>query len=198
MTEARDPWARRPRVIIVSGPSGAGKGTLIGEVLDRFPDLEIAVSATTRQMRPGEQHGIDYYFLEPQEFLARVKGGDFLEHVTYAGNHYGTLRSEVDRLLEAGSSVILEIELRGAREVRRALPEAVAVFITPPSIAELERRLAARSNEAAFDIQARLETGLTELDAIDEFDHVVVNDDVEAAADELARIIDRATRLTPP
>lgn len=195
MTQARDPWARRPRVIIVSGPSGAGKGTLIGEVMDRIPDLEIAVSATTRQMRPGEQHGIDYYFLEPAEFLARVKGGDFLEHVTYAGNHYGTLRSEVDRLLESGTSVILEIELRGARAVRRALPDAVAVFITPPSMEELERRLVARATDSPSDIQARLETGLTELDAIDEFDHVVVNEEVETAARDLERIIDEATRL---
>lgn len=193
----RDPGgaARRPRVIVVSGPSGAGKGTLIAEVLRRVPQLTVAVSATTRPMRPGEVHGRDYYFLDPREFEARVKLGDFLEHVTYAGNHYGTLRSEVDRILDSGRSVILEIELRGARAVRRALPDCVAVFIKPPSLAELERRLRERNTEADGDIAARLETGEVELAAMDEFDHVVLNDVVADAADALTRVVDAATRL---
>jgi guanylate kinase len=183
----------RPRVIVVSGPSGAGKGTLIQRILPRFPRLTVAVSATTRPMRPGEMHGRDYYFLAPEEFEYRVRTGDFLEHVTYADNRYGTLRSEVQRILEDGRSVILEIELRGARAVRAALPDAVAVFIQPPSLEELGRRLRERATERDHEIRARLRESVAELDAISEFDHVVVNRDVAEAADELARIVGDAT-----
>lgn len=194
MGDARDAGeARRPRVIVVSGPSGAGKGTLIQAILPRLPWLTVAVSATTRPMRRGEVDGRDYHFLTPEEFDARVAAGDFLEHVTYADNRYGTLRSEVDRILAEGMSVILEIELRGARAVRAALPDAVAVFIEPPSFEELGRRLRARNTERDGEINARLETSRVELRAVTEFDHVVVNRDVAQAADELERIVRAAT-----
>jgi len=188
-----DAPARRPRVIVVSGPSGAGKGTLIERVLRRLPHLCVAVSATTRPRRPGEEDGREYYFMTPERFRERVAAGDFLEWVTYAGHHYGTLRQEVERILAGGASVVLEIELRGARAVRQAIPGALAVFIRPPSMEELGRRLRARNTEDDRDIAARLETGVVELEAADEFDHVVVNDEVDRAADELARLVEEAT-----
>lgn len=191
----RDPGgARRPRVIVVSGPSGAGKGTLIDAVLGRVPDLTVAVSATTRAMRPGEVDGRDYYFLTPAEFERRVAAGDFLEHVSYANNRYGTLRSEVQRILGEGMSVILEIELRGARAVRTALPDSVAVFIRPPTVEDLEQRLAARATEGIEEIRARMAESRVEMEAEGEFDHVVVNADVARAAAELERVVLEATR----
>ncbi len=181
-------------MIIISGPSGAGKGTLIERILTRLPEVCVAVSATTRARRPGEVDGEDYHFLSDAEFRGRVEDGEFLEHVTYAGNRYGTLRSEVDRQLAAGRSVVLEIELRGARTVRERLPEAVSVFIEPPSLEELVRRLRTRNTEADADIEARLAESRIELQAMEEFDHRVLNDDVDAATEELARIVDLVTR----
>lgn len=187
---------RLARVIVVSGPSGAGKGTLISKVRERMPSLAVAISATTRAIRESERDGREYYFLSPGEFQRRVDAGDFVEHVEYAGNRYGTLRSELHRILDGGRSVVLEIELRGAREVKAALPDCMTVFIKPPSIDELERRLRARGTEADAAINARLDTGRIEMQAIDEFDAVVNNADVDVAADALHRIIDEGTR--PP
>jgi guanylate kinase len=181
-------------VIIVSGPSGAGKGTLIRRTHDRFPFLRPAISATTRPMRPSEQNGREYHFLSEEEFLGHVADGDFLEHVVYAGNRYGTLREEVERHLRVGDSVILEIELRGARALREALPDAVTIFIEPPSMDELIRRLRARNTEAEADIQARLAESLVELDARQEFNYRIRNDDLDTATAEMARIVDAVTR----
>jgi guanylate kinase len=176
-------------VFVVSGPSGAGKGTLISRVLPRFPRLVAAVSATTRRPRPGEVAGVDYHFLTEDEFAARVRAGDFLEHVRYAGNRYGTLRAEVERPVAAGESVVLELELRGARAVRRELPEAVAIFIAPPSIEELGRRLERRAANTEAEIAERLRVGAGELEGSAEFDHVIVNSDAASAAEELAAVI---------
>ena len=120
------------KVFVITGPSGVGKGTLIGELLRRLPDLELSVSATTREPREGEADGRDYHFLDREDFDRRARDGEFLEHATYSGNRYGTLRSEVDRRLDAGHSVVLEIEVQGARQVRAAMPESVQVFIAPP------------------------------------------------------------------
>ena len=181
-------------MIIVSGPSGAGKGTLIRRMHDQFPFLRTAVSATTRPMRLGEQNGREYHFLTDEEFLRHVGEGDFLEHVIYAGNRYGTLRQEVEGHLRQGDSVILEIELRGARALRAALPDAVTIFIEPPSMDELIRRLRARDTEAEADIQARLAESLVELDARQEFNYQVRNDDLDTATAEMARIVDAVTR----
>jgi guanylate kinase len=176
-------------VLIVSGPSGAGKGTLIEGVLGRFPALEVAVSATTRPMRPGERDGVEYHFLSSQAFAEHVRAGDFLEHVEYAGNSYGTLRSEVDGRVTRGRSVVLEIELAGARAVRRMLPEAVSIFIAPPSVDELARRLERRATDSGEDIARRIAASRWELEAISEFDHVIVNTDVAEATEELARVV---------
>jgi guanylate kinase len=145
-------------------------------------------------MRPGEQNGREYHFLTEDAFLLHVGHGDFLEHVTYAGNRYGTLREEVERHLRDGDSVILEIELRGARALRDALPDAVSIFIEPPSMDELIRRLRARDTEAEADIQARLAESLVELGARQEFNYQIRNDDLDSAAAEMARIVDAVTR----
>ena len=174
---------------MITGPSGVGKGTLIRELCRHFTDLRLSVSATTRPPRSGERDGADYHFLTPEEFERRVEAGDFLEHAEYAGNRYGTLRSEVER-----GPVVLEIELQGARQVREALPEAVQVFIAPPSFDALRERLLGRGTDSPEGIRARLATAEEELGAQDEFPHVVVNDDIARAAAEL---IDLAATIWP-
>ncbi len=177
------------KVFVITGPSGVGKGTLISKLLERVPDLELSVSATTREPRAGEVDGRDYHFLGPEEFDRRVAAEDFLEFATYSGHRYGTLRSEVRRRLEAGRSVVLEIEVQGARQVRAAMRESVQVFIAPPAPEVLRERLEGRGTDGAAAIDARLEVARQELAAQDEFAHRVVNDDVERAAGELEEIV---------
>ncbi len=162
-----------------------------------FPDLAVAISATTRTQRPGERDGIEYHFMRPEEFSAAVSAGEFLEHVEYAGNRYGTLRREIDRHLDAGHSVVVEIELEGARSIKRMLPEAVTIFIAPPSMDELARRLTDRRTDTDDEIAARLAVGEREIAAMAEFDHHVVNDDVARATAILVDIISDVTG-TPP
>jgi guanylate kinase len=177
------------KVFVITGPSGVGKGTLIDRLLERIPELELSVSATTREPRPGEVDGRDYHFMTPADFESRVKGGDFLEYATYSGNRYGTLRQEVERRLSDGRSVVLEIEVQGARQVRDAMPEAVQIFIAPPSPEVLRERLEGRGTDSAEAIEERLRTAETELEARDEFPHVVVNDDLQKAASELEGLV---------
>jgi guanylate kinase len=178
-------------VFVITGPSGVGKGTLIRGLLERMPGLELSVSATTRAPRPGEVDGVDYHFLTPERFAERVAAGDFVEHAEYAGNRYGTLRSELERRLRAGAPVVLEIELQGARQIRETMPEAVAVFIAPPSRDALRARLVGRGTDASEQVEDRLRTAERELEAQAEFGHVVVNDRLEHATDELAGIVQR-------
>jgi guanylate kinase len=177
------------KVFVITGPSGVGKGTLIRELRERVSGLELSVSATTRAPRDGERDGRDYHFLAREEFERRAAAGDFLEHATYSGNRYGTLRSEVERRLEAGASVVLEIELQGARQVREAMPEAVLVFVAPPDPGALRERLEGRGTDSGEAIDQRLRTAETELAAQAEFQHVVVNDELDRAATELERIV---------
>jgi guanylate kinase len=176
-------------VFVITGPSGVGKGTLIRGLLERVPELELSVSATTRQPRPGERDGVDYHFLTPEEFDERVAAGDFLEHATYSGNRYGTLRSEPERRLRSGAPVVLEIEVQGARQIREAMPEALAVFIAPPSLEALRARLVGRGTDPPQQVDERLRTAERELEAQSEFARVVVNDRLEQATDELEDVV---------
>jgi guanylate kinase len=169
-----------------------GKGTLIKGLLERVSGLELAVSATTRKPRPGEVHGRDYYFMTPEEFQERVERGDFVEHALYAGNRYGTLRSELER---PARGIVLEIDLQGARQVREALPGAMQVFIAPPSLEDLQARLEGRGSDSPEQIRKRLDVASEELAAQREFARVVVNDDVDRAREELVQL---AATMSPP
>jgi len=183
--------SRAPSVIVVTGPSGAGKGTLIREVLQRVPGVEASVSATTRERRPGEQDGREYHFIGLAEFLDRIEQGDLLEHVTYVSGHrYGTLRSEIDRIRAEGKVPLLELETEGALKVRDEDSHAVTIFIRAP-VGELERRLRERATESSGEIQVRLDLARKQREQRDRFDHLIVNDDVKRAADDLQAIVQR-------
>jgi guanylate kinase len=181
---------------VISGPSGAGKGTVIGLARTILDGLAMSVSATTRAPRPGDVDGREYHFFDREAFELAVAEGAFLEWVEYSGDVYGTLRSEVEAKLAAGDDVVLEIELRGARAIRAAVPEAVLVFIAPPSLEELGRRLRGRGTESDAAIARRLGIAETEVAAADEFDHVVVNDEPGRAAAELVEIINAERKGT--
>jgi guanylate kinase len=186
------------QVFVITGPSGVGKGTLIRALLHRIPNLELSVSATTRPPRSGEQTGVDYHFLTPEQFEERVRAGDFLEHATYSGNRYGTLRSELERRLRDGAPIVLEIEVQGARQVRQAMPDAVAVFIAPPSREALRARLMGRGTDSPEQVEARLRTADEELQARPEFAHAVINDRLEEAVEELTEIVQRGLGAPSP
>jgi guanylate kinase len=176
-------------VFVITGPSGVGKGTLIRGLMERLPRLELSVSATTRSPRPGESDGIDYHFLSSAEFERHVQEGDFVEHADYAGRRYGTLRSELEQRVAEGAPVVLEIEVQGARQVRAAMPEAVQVFIAPPSLAALRTRLIGRGTDPSEEVERRLTVAERELAARDEFAHVVVNDRLDEALRELVGVV---------
>jgi guanylate kinase len=176
-------------VFVITGPSGVGKGTLIRSLLERVPELELSVSATTRKPRLGETHGVDYHFLDDAEFQRRVERGDFVEHAAYSGRRYGTLREDLDQRLARGVPVVLEIEVQGARQVAETMPEAIRIFIAPPSDEALRARLVGRGTDSPDDVQRRLATAREELRAQAEFPHVIYNDRLEDAVDALEELV---------
>jgi guanylate kinase len=177
------------RLFVIAAPSGAGKTSLVHALMEREPGLRFSTSYTTRPPRAGEQHGRHYYFVEPAGFERMVAEGRFLEHAEVFGNRYGTARDQVETLTGQGHGVILEIDWQGARQVREAKPDAVTVFILPPSLAELERRLRGRQSDTEEVIRRRLDDALADISHWAEFDYVVVNDDFGRAADALADIV---------
>lgn len=182
--------ARIPRLFVISGPSGAGKGTLVARIRDQRPDLGLTVSATTRCPRDGEVDGETYHFLSEKDFAARVERGEFLEWADVHGHRYGTLKSEVDQRIADGKSVILEIDVQGAFNVRRVYPDAVLIFIEPPSAAVLEERLRGRGTEDEASVELRLSNARDEMRLASKYDARVVNDDLCQATEDLARLLD--------
>ncbi|MGZ8706346.1 MAG: guanylate kinase [Gaiellaceae bacterium] len=182
----------KPLVLVVTGTSGAGKGTLEKILLERLPEVELAVSATTREQRPGEQNGREYWFITPEKFERLVGEREFLEYVDLPwGARSGTLRSEIDRIRANGKVPLLDLETDGALRVQEAIPGSVAIFVDAPTFAELERRLRERATESSGEIQVRLDLARKQQTLKDRFDYVIVNDDVERAARELTEIVRR-------
>ena len=178
-----------PAVLVVTGPSGAGKGTLIRKLVERVPGIEVTVSATTRELRRGEENGREYWFLTDDDFLARVARGEFLEHVEYVSGHrYGTLRSELERIAANGHVPLLELETEGALRVKHEVSGAVTIFISA-RVEELERRLRERATESTGEIGERIELARKQLEQAGEFDHVIENDDLERAVAELTTLV---------
>ena len=177
------------RLYVFTGPSGAGKGTVLHRLLDEVPGLSLSVSATTRVPRPGEQDGVHYYFISKQAFEQKIAENAFLEYAEYVDNYYGTPERPVEEQLAAGRDVILEIEVQGAMQVHRKRPDAVMVFLAPPSMEELSARLHGRGTESEDKIRRRLETAQHELEYQANFDHIVVNDTVEGAVEVLRELI---------
>lgn len=182
---------RKGNLFIVSGPSGAGKGTLVEALLGRVPDVWVSVSATTRAPRPGEQEGVAYFFLTPEVFEQRMQAGEFLESAEVHGSRYGTLRGPAERRIRAGMQVVLEIDPQGAKQVMEQMPDAVLTFVKTPTWDELRERLEGRGSETKEQIEQRLRTAERELGLVGEYHHVIINEDVARAADELAEIINR-------
>jgi guanylate kinase len=187
---------RRGRLIVLAGPSGVGKGSIVARLLAALPDLELSISATTRQPRAREDEGRHYHFVERRAFDEMIDTGGFLEWADIFGERYGTPREPIARALAEGRDVLVEIDVQGARQVKAAEPEAFMVFVTPPSLEELERRLRTRGSETDQQIRRRLAKAADELAAEPEFDVTVVNDDLEVAAREVVEIVDRLRRRT--
>ena len=185
------------RVFVITGPSGVGKGTLIRLLRERVEDLALSVSATTRAPRPGEENGVDYHFLSDDEFARRVDAGEFVEWAQYSGRRYGTLRSELQRHLDAGNPVVLEIELQGARQVRKAMPEAVQIFIEPPDEEALKDRLVGRGTDEPEEVERRLAVAREEMAAAGEFQYRVCNDRLDEAVARLVGIVTGAVHSDP-
>lgn len=179
-----------PKLTVLAGPTAVGKGTVSAYIRENYPDVWFSVSATTRDPRPGEEDGVHYYFVSEEEFSSMVENRQMLEWATvHNSNKYGTIRSMVQKQLDAGRNVLLEIDLQGARQVRNAMPDAQLIFLAPPSWDELVRRLVGRGTESAQEQEVRLETAKVELDAEPEFDYTVINDTVEAAAEEIVKLM---------
>lgn len=181
--------AKLGKLIVITGPSGVGKGTIVRSLMQRHPQLNVSISATTRQPRPGEVDGTDYYFISKEEFESAIARNEFLEWAQYAGNYYGTPKTKVAEQIERGNYIILEIELVGARAIAKIFPDALRIFILPPSIEELEQRIRIRGKNSEGSIAKRLEIATTEIAASNEFDIKIVNEDLESAIAEIETVI---------
>ncbi len=181
------------KLYVFTGPSGTGKGAILSQVLKQDARLFLSVSATTRAPREGEIHGRHYYFLDKQTFEDKINNGEFLEYAQYVGNYYGTLEEPVNEQLANGNDVVLEIEVQGAMQIHEKRPDAVMIFVAPPSIEELERRLVGRGTENPEKVAARMKTAEEELKQADKFDYIIVNDDLDCAIADLLAIL-RAER----
>ncbi len=179
-------------LVVFSGPSGAGKGTILAEYLRRSPKAVCSVSATTRKLRPGEVDGVHYHFVTREAFEEMIRQGEVIEYTEYNGNYYGSPAGPIRRQLEEGRDVILEIEVKGAQQVRAKFPEALSIFVMPPTFEELRRRLTGRGTENEEQIRARLQTARVEVAMAPDYDYIVVNDVVSEAADRLGYIIEAA------
>lgn len=178
------------KLLVISGPSGAGKSTVVFKAIENRRDVCFSTSVTTRSPRPGEQDGREYFFVDFERFREMVENDELLEHAEYVANRYGTPRSYVEKRLNEGMNVLLDIEVQGARQVRRKMPEAVLIFIAPPSLAELERRLRGRGTDSESAIEGRLIRARQEYQEADFYDYLIVNDDLEKAAAQLNAIIE--------
>ena len=186
----------RGLLIVLSGPSGVGKGTVLKEVMkDESLHLAYSVSMTTREKRPGEEEGVNYYYVTKEQFLSAVKNGEMLEYAQFVGNYYGTPLHEVERLRDEGKNVLLEIEVQGCMQIKEKCPDVVTIFIVPPNMKELEKRIRGRGTEAEEVVQQRLEKANKEMDMIREYKYVVCNDDIQLAADIIKVIIKRNQEL---
>ena len=183
---------------IVSAPSGAGKTSLLAEVRSSLPDLKVAISHTTRNIRPGEVDGEHYHFISKNDFLSMVEGDDFLEHAEVFGNYYGTSKQSVSTMLDSGHSVVLEIDWQGAQQVRQFYPNAISIFILPPTIDELENRLRARGQDSDEIIAGRMNEARSEISHYHEYQYLVINDDMSAAVKQVINIFSQPEQYQPP
>lgn len=177
------------KLIVVSGPSGAGKSTVISKVMAQNSDIVFSVSATTRQPRPGERDGVDYYFIDKQRFSEMIENNELLEHAEYVGNCYGTPKAPVLESIEQGKSVIFDIEVQGAAQIKKQCPDAVLIFIIPSDFSQIEKRLRSRNTDSEEKIQQRLETARREYTIAQSYDYIILNDDPNLAAAEMSAII---------
>lgn len=177
-------------LVVLSGPSGAGKDTILDKLKESTFTFDKTISATTRAMRDGEKDGVDYFFIDKTTFEEKIENGEFLEYTVYSGNYYGTLKTEVERLVDKGGCILLKIEVEGAGNIRKAIPDALSVFIVPPSIEELERRLRGRNTETEESIQKRLKEAIKELARADEYDYIVINDNADICTEQVIKILE--------
>ena len=185
---------KKGKLFVISGSSGVGKGTLLKQLVQRNPELEVSISATTRNPRPGEVDGVNYFFTSKEDFLKEVKNGDFLEWAEFNGNYYGTKQAWVERNLNKGRNLILEIETKGALQIKQKMPDAVLIFILPPSLEELEHRLRGRNTEDEATIQGRLHEVKREIECSKNYDYRIINDDLEKALAELEKLVKSVIR----
>lgn len=193
--EMRNKMEKKGLLIVISGFSGAGKGTLVRALLQKYQEYALSVSMTTRAPRPGERDGIEYFFTDKEHFEETIRQDGLVEYAAYCGNYYGTPKAYVEEQLAAGKNVILEIEIQGALKIKEKFPESLLIFLTPPSAGELKKRLEGRGTETQEVIEKRLARAVEESEGVEAYDYIVVNDDLEECVEEVHRLVDAARRV---